>query len=162
MKLSESFFLTRRQDPSSEFSDASKLLVKSGMVIRNDSGIYSYLPMGLRVIENIKNIIREEFSKLKSEELLLATIVRDDNPNDDALEEVYHIVDRNNNKMKLVHSSFELFSDVVRQKINSYKDLHFSLYQINNKYRDEKRVGFGIVRMREFLECESYMQKLAN
>ena len=156
MKLSESFFLTRRENPNTEYSDAAKLLVKSGMVLRNDSGIYSYLPMGLRVINNIESIIRDELAKIKNEEVILPTLVRDNYDNESTIEEVFHLVDRNNNRMKLVHSSFELFTDLARQKVNSYKDLHFSLYQINNKYRDEKRVEYGLVRMREFRECESY------
>ncbi len=155
MKLSESFFLTRREDPNTEFSEASKLLVKSGMVLRNDNGFYSYLPMGLKVINNIESIIRDELSKVNSQEVVLPSLMRDSD-NDNVFEEVFHLVDRNNNRMKLAHSSFELFTDLVRQKVNSYKDLHFSLYQINNKFRDEKRVEYGLVRMREFLECESY------
>ena len=156
MKLSESFFLTRREDPNDEFSDVSKLLIKSGMVVKNDNGIYSYLPIGLKVIRNIENIIRSELKKIRAEELLLPTLLRDNFDNENALEEVFHIVDRNNNKMKLAHSSLELFSDLVRHRVKSYKDLHFSLYQLNHKYRDERKVELGLVRMREFLECESY------
>lgn len=155
MRLSNSFFLTRRENPNTEYSDASKLLVKSGLVLRNDNGLYSYLPMGLKVIGNIEAIIRDELSKINNHEVKLPTIMKDDD-HDDVLEEVYHIVDRNNNRMKLAHSSFALFSDLAIQKVNSYKDLHFSLYQINNKYRDEKRVEYGLVRMKEFRECESY------
>ncbi len=156
MRLSESFFITRREDPNNEFSDASKLLVKSGMVIKNDGGLYSYLPIGLKVVDNILKIVRKELSIIHAEEVFLPTLIKDNYDNENIIEEVYHIIDRNNNKMKLAHSSLELFSDLVRQKVNSYKDLHFSLYQINNKYRDEKRVEFGLVRMKEFLECESY------
>lgn len=156
MRLSKSFFLTRRENPSTEYSDVSKLLIKSGMVIRNDGGIYSYLPMGLRVIKNIENIIKDELNNLGCEELLLPTLVKDNYDNENMIEEVFHLIDRNNNKMKLTHSSSELFCDLVRHKITSYKDLHFTLYQINNKYRDERRVELGLVRMREFLECEGY------
>ncbi len=156
MKLSESFFITRRENPNSEFNDVSKLLIKSGMVYKNDNGIYSYLPIGLKVINNVKNIIREELESISSEELLLPTLVKDKYDNENILEEVYHIIDRNNNTMKLTHSSIELFSDLVKQKIRSYKDLHFSLYQINNKYRDEKKAELGLVKMREFIACESY------
>ena len=109
MRLSKSFFLTRRENPSTEYSDVSKLLIKSGMVIRNDGGIYSYLPMGLRVIKNIENIIKDELNNLGCEELLLPTLVKDNYDNENMIEEVFHLIDRNNNKMKLTHSSSELF-----------------------------------------------------
>ncbi len=156
MKTSQSFFITRRESPNNEFNNVSKLLIKSGMVYRNDNGIYSYLPIGLKVVNNVKNVIREELNKISSGELLFPTLIKDKYDNEGSLEEVYHIVDRNNNKMKLIHSSAELFSDLVKHKIKSYKDLHFSLYQINTKFRDEKKVGLGLVRMREYIECESY------
>ena len=156
MKLSESFFLTRRENPNTEFTEASKLLVKSGLVLRNDNGIYSYLPMAIKVLNNIQKIIREELTKIHSEEVILPTLIRDKYDYESTFDEVFHVIDRNNNSMKLVHTSFEVFTDLVRQKVNSYKDLHFTLYQINNKYRDEKRLEYGLVRKREFLECEGY------
>ena len=156
MKLSESFFLTRREDPNDEFNEVSKLLVKSGMVIKNDNGIYSYLPIGLKVIKNIEDIIRQEFKKINCKELLLPILVKDDNEAEITFEEEYHLIDRNENQMKLTHTSVDLFCDLVRHKVRSYKDLHFTLFQINNKFRDEKRVEYGLVRQKEFIECEGY------
>ena len=156
MRMSNSFFLTRREFPSDEYNDASKLLIKSGMVIRNNNGIYSYLPMGYKVVENIKKIIKQELTSVcKAEEVFLPTLVYDDGEEDNIFEEVYQITDRSNNKMKLTHSSSDIYIDLVKHKIKSYKDLHFSLYQFNRKYRDERHTEYGLIRMKEFLQCDA-------
>ena len=78
MRMSESFFITRKELPNDEVSISSKYLIKSGMIYKNDNGIYTYLPFGLRVLENIKKIIREEMKENKAEEVLLPSLISND------------------------------------------------------------------------------------
>ena len=129
MKLSESFFITRKEYPKDEESISAKLLVKSGMIIKNDSGIYTYLPIGLKVIKNIEKIIRSEMKKVKAEELKAKKIKLLE-------EEMYEVYDRNNRHYALCPTHEELFAYLAKAKIQSYKDLHFTLFQISNKFRD--------------------------
>ncbi|MBR4177754.1 MAG: proline--tRNA ligase [Bacilli bacterium] len=161
MKLSNSFFVTRREFPKDEETIASKLLIKSGMILKNSKGIYSYMPIGLKVLENIKKIIRSEMKKNHCEEVIVPTFVssnvfEDSNRSELFDGEMYSLVDRNNNTFNLCPSSEELFAYLASYKIKSYKDLHFTLYQINNKYRDEKHPEYGLVRKKEFYMAESY------
>ena len=158
MRMSNSFFFTRREFPSNEQTISSKLLIKSGMVIKNNNGIYSYLPLGIKVIENIKKIIKKEFNKLNINEVLLPTLVYNDSKNKDIFDEreAYKIIDRNNKEMVLSSSIEDLFVYLASQKIQSYKDLHFGLYQIGNKYRDEKSIEYGLIRKKEFLTMDAY------
>ena len=155
MRLSNDFFITRRNDPKDEFNISSKLLVKSGMVLRNSNGIYSYLPMGLKVVNNIIKIIEEELGEINAYQVKLPTLLEDEYE-DDVLDEVYKLKDRSNKPMKLAHNSEELFANLARHKVTSYKDLHFTLYQINNSYRDESHTEYGLIRMKEFISCSGY------
>ncbi len=154
MRLSESFFITRREDPKDETILASKLLIKSGMILKNETGIYSYLPMGLRVLNNIKSIIRNELNDIKAQEVLLP-IMGKYSESEFGVEE-YNFLDRNDNRFKLFSSSIDLFAYLASCKVNSYKDLHFSLYQINHNFRDEEHPEYGLVRKKEFYTLEAF------
>ncbi len=156
MKISNSFFVTKREYPNDETVESTKLLIKSGMIMKNDKGLYSYLPLGLKVIENIKNIIKEEFSKINAYEVLTPSILSNDlyemSSRDKMFgKEIYEIKDRNNKYFNLLATDEELLSSLAKLKIKSYKDLHFTLYQFNNKYRDEEKTNFGNIRKKEFL-----------
>ena len=154
MKLSSSFFITRRENPKDETILASKLLVRSGMVIKNSNGVYSYLPMGLKVLENVKKIIRDEMKDIHAEEVLVP-VIGNYTETDFGLEE-FNFLDRNDNRLKLYSSSKELFSYLASSQVRSYKDLHFSLYQINHNFRDEEHVEYGLIRKKEFYTLEAY------
>jgi prolyl-tRNA synthetase len=154
MKLSNGFFITRRENPKDESILATKLLIKSGMVIKNTNGVYSYLPMGLRVLKNIKNIIRKEMDNINAEEVLMPVMSK--YSESDFLTEEFNFLDRDNNRLKLFSSARELFSYLASFKVRSYKDLHFTLYQINHNFRDEEHVEYGLVRKKEFYTLESY------
>ena len=154
MKLSNSFFVTRREFPKDESSLASKLLIKSGMVLKNENGVYSYLPMGLKVLENIKKIIREELNDIHAEEVLVPVIGKY-SESEFGVEE-YNFSDRNDNRLKLYSSARDLFSVLASYKVRSYKDLHFTLYQLNHNFRDEEHVEYGLVRKKEFYTLEGY------
>ncbi len=160
MKLSESFFITRKEFPNNEETLSGKLLVKSGMIYKLDNGIYSYLPMGLKVLENIKRIIREEHNRNGYNELLMPSLINENIFNESNRlklfgKELFKVKDRDFNNLCLCPTHEELFSIIANLKIRSYKDLHFNLYQISNKYRDEEKIK-GIIRKKEFLMCDSY------
>ena len=154
MRLSNSFFITRRENPKDESILATKLLIRSGMVIKNTNGVYSYLPMGLRVLQNIKKIIRKEMNSVNAQELLMPVMSK--YTESDFLTEEFNFLDRDNNRLKLFSSASELFSYLVSFKVRSYKDLHFTLYQINHNFRDEEHVEYGLVRKKEFYTLEAY------
>lgn len=161
MKLSNSFFITRRQFPKDENNISSKLLVKSGMIMKLDSGIYSYLPFGFLVLENIKTIIKTELNKINANELLMPSLVDSEvfekTGRNSILEyELFNINNRYNKKYLLCPTSEELFTLAAKYKINSYKDMHFTLYQISNKYRDEEKTELGLIRKKEFLMADAY------
>jgi len=154
MKLSNSFFVTRRENPKDESILATKLLIKSGMVLKNGNGVYSYLPYGLRVLENIKKIIREELEDIHAQEVLVP-VMSNYTESDFGIEE-FNFLDRDDNRLKLFSSARELFAYLASYKVKSYKDLHFSLYQINHNFRDEKHVEYGLIRKKEFYTLEAY------
>ena len=154
MKLSSGFFVTRRENPKDESILASKLLVRSGMVIKNSNGIYSYLPMGLKVLENIKKIIREEMKDIYAEEVLVPVMGKY-TESEFGIEE-FNFLDRDDSRLKLFSSAKELFAYLASAKIKSYRDLHFSLFQINHNFRDEEHIEYGLIRKKEFYTLEAY------
>ena len=154
MKLSSSFFVTRRENPKDENILASKLLVRSGMVLKNANGIYTYLPMGFKVLENIKKIIRSEMKAIHAEEVLVP-VMSNYTESSFGVEE-FNFLDRDDNRLKLFSSAKELFAYLVSSKVKSYRDLHFSLFQINHNFRDEEHVEYGLIRKKEFYTLEAY------
>lgn len=161
MRMSNSFYITRKEYPKDENTISAKLLIKSGMIFKNDNGIYSYLPMGLKVVNNIKNIIRNEMNKINAEEVLMPSLINSDyfeNSGRNIIfdKEMFTLIDRNNIEYSLCPTHEELFAYLVRNKIQSYKDLHFTLYQMSNKFRDEIHPEYGLIRKKEFLMADAY------
>lgn len=161
MKLKGSYFYTLREDVKDEESTSGNLLVRSGMIKRVGSGMYMFLPMGLKVLNNLKNIVNEEMVKAGAEELLMPSLIP---------EEVYdvcgrttafgssmfHITDRSNKKLCLGPTHEELFTIAAKSMVKSYKDLPFTIYQMADKFRDEARPRFGLVRVKEFIMKDAY------
>ena len=161
MRMSDAFFITRKELPNEDSSLSTKLLIKSGMIYKNDNGIFSYLPMGLKALKNIESIIREEFNKNKAQELLMPSLVpsevfKTDNRNNMFDKELFNFKGRNNKDYSLCPTHEELFAMVVRNRINSYRDLHFTLFQISSKFRDEINTKYGLVRKKEFYMADAY------
>ena len=161
MRMSSGFFITRKEYPKDENTISAKLLIKSGMIFKNDNGIYSYLPMGLKVINNIKDLIRKEMEKVNAEEVLMPSIVdysyfENSGRNVIFNEEMFTLKGRNNKEYALCPTHEELFAYLVRNKIQSYKDLHFTLFQMSNKFRDEEHPEYGLIRKKEFLMADAY------
>lgn len=161
MKLKNSYFYTLREDVKGEESKSGNLLVKAGMIKKTSSGIYMYLPLGLRVLENVKNIIREEMNNAGCNEMLMPILTNEEyfeatGRNNNFGKDMFRLKDRYNKKYALGPTHEELFTIASSSKINSYKDMPFNIYQFGTKFRDEMRPRFGIIRVREFLMKDAY------
>ncbi len=161
MKLSESFFFTFREDSKEEESISGKLLTKSGMLKKTSSGIYTYLPLGLKVLKNIENIIRDEMNKKGALELLMPSLLPSEVYEKSGRKanfgkDMFSLKDRFERDMVLGPTHEELFVAAASLKVRSYKDLPFNLYQIADKFRDEPRPRYGLIRVREFFMKDAY------
>ena len=161
MKLNNSYFFTLREDTNSEESVSGNLLVRSGMIKKTSSGVYMFLPLGFRVLENIKNIIREEMNKINSQELIMPSLVSEEyfiksGRRNNFGSEMFTLNDRYDKPYCLGPTHEELFTIAAGYKVKSYKDLPFSLYQIGDKFRDERRPRYGLIRVREFFMKDAY------
>lgn len=161
MKLKNSFFYTIREDVKNEDSKSGNLLVRSGMIKKTSAGIYMYLPLGLKVLRNIENIIREEMNRIDSEEVIMPCLISDEvyeksNRLDSFSNSMFRLKDRFDKNFVLGPTHEELFTMAALGNVKSFKDLPFSLYQINTKFRDEARPRYGLIRVREFLMKDAY------
>ncbi len=161
MKLKNSFFYTNRENIKDEDSTSGNLLVRSGMIKKTSSGIYMYLPLGYKVLKNIENIIREEMNKINSEEVLLPCLISSDiyeqsNRLNLFGKSMFSLEDRYDKKYVLGPTHEELFTIAALAATKSFKNLPFTLYQMNTKFRDEARPRYGLIRVREFIMKDAY------
>ena len=161
MRLKNSFFYTLRENIKDEDSVSGNLLVRSGMIKKSSSGIYIYMPLGYKVLRNIENIIREEMNNAGAEELLMPVLSNEEyfiksGRLSSFGKEMFKVEDRFNKKYALGPTHEELFTVAASMKIKSFKDLPFNLYQIQNKFRDEARPRYGLIRLREFSMKDAY------
>lgn len=161
MKLSENFFYTLREDLKDEESISGNLLVKSGMFKKVGNGIYMKMPIGQKVVENVKKIIRECMNEAGAKEvtmpLLLPIEMFQKSGRYDAFgPSIFKLNDRYNRPYVLGPTHEEFFVLAATMKSHSYKDFPYTLYQIGNKYRDEVRPRLGLIRTREFTMKDAY------
>ena len=161
MKLKESYFFTMRENSKDEETISGNLLVRSGMVKKAGSGIYYLLPMGLRVAKKIENIVREEMNNTGAQELVMPSILPEDvyvksGRRDNFGDDMFGLKDRYGRKYVLGPTHEEMFVEAAKEHIKSYKDMPINLYQIANKYRDEPRPRYGLIRVREFVMKDAY------
>lgn len=152
---------TLRENPAEAQIVSHRLMLRAGMIRQSSAGIYSWLPLGLRVLKNIENIVREEQDAAGFQELLMPTIQpadlwRESGRYDDYGKEMLRITDRHDRDMLFGPTNEELITDIFRNSVKSYRDLPRLLYHIQWKFRDEVRPRFGIMRGREFLMKDSY------
>ncbi len=161
MKLKNNFFYTIREDVKDEDSISGNLLVRSGMIKKSSAGVYMFLPLGFRVLKNIEKIIREEMSKAGALELSMPTLIP---------KEIYEstgrvqsfgkssfsLKDRFERDYILGPTHEELFTIASISNIKSYKDMPYTLYQFQTKFRDEARPRYGLIRVREFVMKDAY------
>jgi prolyl-tRNA synthetase len=161
LRMSSLFVRTLRDDPADAEVPSHKLLVRAGYIRRNAPGIYTWLPLGLRVLRRIENIIRAEMDAIGAQELLFpALLPRDPYEASGRWTEygdsIFRLQDRKGADYLLGPTHEEMFTLVVKDLYSSYKDLPLAIYQIQNKYRDEARPRAGILRGREFVMKDSY------
>ena len=161
MRLSKLYMPTLREVPSDAEIASHQLLLRAGMIRLNVSGIYSYLPLGYRVIRKIEEINREEMDRAGSQECHLSAVQSREMWEESGRwatfgPEMFKLKDRNSREFCLGPTHEEYFTTLVRDEIRSYKQLPLSLYQIQTKYRDEKRPRFGVIRAREFIMKDAY------
>ncbi len=161
MKLSRFFLPTLKETPSEAQIVSHRLMLRAAMIRQSAAGIYSWLPLGLRVLQKIENIVRQEQNRAGAVELLMPTIQpadlwRESNRYDDYGQEMLRISDRHDRELLYGPTNEELITDIFRGTVRSYKDLPKNLYHIQWKFRDEIRPRFGVMRGREFLMKDAY------
>ena len=161
MKLSDYFLKPRKDTPSDATLISHKLMIKSSMIKQTTSGIYTWLPLGLKVLQKIEDIVRTVHNRYGCQELLMPTIQssniwKKSGRYNDYGPEMLKFYDRNKKELLYGPTNEELITEVFKEYINSYKDLPKNLYQIQWKFRDEIRPRFGVMRCREFLMKDNY------
>ncbi len=161
MKLSNSYFTTLKENVKDEESVSANLLVRAGMIKKSSSGIYTFLPLGLKTLRKIENIVREEMNKIDSQELVMPSLLPEEVYIQSGRREIFGhdmftLKDRFNRNYALGPTHEELFVEVAKDVIKSYKDMPISLYQMATKYRDEPRSRYGLIRTREFVMKDAY------
>jgi prolyl-tRNA synthetase len=161
MKYTEYFIPTLKEDPSEAEVISHKLMIRAGMIRKVAAGIYNYLPLGLRMIKKIENIVREEMNKAGAVEILMPAVVpaelwQESNRWDYYGKELLRLKDRHSREFCIGPTHEEVVTDLVRREIKSYKQLPINLYQIQTKFRDEMRPRFGLMRGREFIMKDAY------
>jgi prolyl-tRNA synthetase len=162
MKLTELFTKTSKTVPADETAKNAQLLIKAGFIYKEMAGVYAYLPLGLRVIENIKQIIREEMNAVGGQELLMTTLQRQelwektDRWDDQKVDIWFKSKLKNGTDVGFGWSHEEQITEMMKSYISSYRDLPFSVYQFQTKLRNELRAKSGILRSREFIMKDLY------
>ena len=161
MKASQFFISTLKEAPAEAALPSHKLMLRAGLIKANASGLYTWMPMGLRVLRKVENIVREEMNRAGAIELLMpviqpADLWKESGRWDFYGDELLRITDRHDNEFCFSPTCEEMVTDIVRKEINSYKQLPKNFYHINTKFRDERRPRFGVMRAREFVMKDAY------
>ena len=161
MRLTRYFMPTLKETPAEAQIISHRLMLRAGMVRQSAAGIYSWLPLGLRVLKKIEQIVREEQNRSGAHEVLMPTIQsadlwKESGRYDDYGKEMLRIKDRHDRDMLYGPTNEELITDIFRFYVKSYRDLPQNLYHIQWKFRDEVRPRFGVMRGREFLMKDAY------
>lgn len=161
MKMKRYYMPTLREDPQEAEIISHKLLLRAGMIRKSAAGIYSYLPLGYRAIRKVENIVREEMDRIGGYEILMSALQPKEIWEESGRwqtfgPEMFKVTDRNEREFCLGPTAEEYFTTLINGEIKSYKQLPLNIYQIQTKYRDEKRPRFGINRAREFSMKDAY------
>ena len=161
MYLSKLFIPLIKEIPSEAKIKSHQLMIRTGMIKQSSAGIYSWLPLGFKIMKKIENIVREEQNKIGAQELLMPTIQsaeiwKESGRYDDYGEEMLRIKDRQGKEMLYGPTNEELITEIFRSSVKSYKSLPQILYHIQWKFRDELRPRFGVMRCKEFFMKDAY------
>ena len=161
MLFSKMFIPTVKEDPKEAEVISHRLMLRAGFIRKLASGIYTWLPLGLRSLRKVEQFIRDEMNRKGAQEILMPLV----QPKELWVEstrwekygkELLRFGDRNNRELCLAPTHEEVVTDLVRREVKSYKDLPLTLYQIQTKFRDEIRPRFGVMRGREFTMKDAY------
>ena len=161
MRLSKYFLPLLKETPSDATVASHRYMLRAGMIRQNSAGIYTWLPLGHKVLKKIEQIVREEQNKAGAIEMLMPTIQSADLWKETGRYDAYgpemlRITDRQEREMLYGPTNEDMITDVFRSFVRSYKDLPKMLYHIQWKFRDERRPRFGVMRGREFLMKDTY------
>ena len=161
MKLSNLLMPTLREVPAEAEITSHQLMMRAGLMRKLAAGVYSYLPLGLKTLHKIENIIREEMDNAGAQELLMSALLpaeyyQASHRWDVFGPEMFRLKDRNDRDFCLGPTHEEIFTMAVKNDVHSYKDYPMTLYQMQTKYRDERRPRFGVMRSREFIMKDAY------
>ena len=161
MKASQFFISTLKEAPADAEVVSHRLMTRAGMIKKLGAGIYTYMPMGLRVIQKVERIVREEMNRAGAVELTMPVVQpaeywQETGRFDKMGPELLRIQDRHGRDFVVQPTSEEVVTDIARQELRSYKQLPKNLYQIQTKFRDERRPRFGLMRGREFIMKDAY------
>ncbi len=161
MKASRFFISTQKEAPADAEVASHKLMMRAGLIKKLGAGIYSYMPMGLRVIRKVEAIVREEMNRAGAVELLMPVVQpaefwQETGRFDKMGPELLRVKDRHDRDFVIQPTSEEVVTDIARQEIKSYKQLPRNFYHVQTKFRDERRPRFGVMRSREFIMKDAY------
>ena len=161
MKMSKLFLSTLREVPAEAETISHQLMLRAGIIRKLAAGVYSYLPLGHRVLKKVENIVRTEMDAADAQELLMSALLPAESYQASGRWDVFgpnmfKLKDRNGRDFCLGPTHEEIFTETVKSCLKSYRQLPVTLYQIQNKYRDESRPRFGIIRSREFTMKDAY------
>ena len=161
LRMSKLYAPTLKEDPADAEIASHRLLLRAGMIRKTASGVYTFLPLGQRVLAKVSNIVREEMNAINSQEIMMpalqpAELWHESGRWDDYGPELMRLNDRHDHGMCLGPTHEELITALIRNELRSYKELPCSLYQIQVKFRDEIRPRFGLLRSREFIMKDAY------
>lgn len=161
MKVSNLFMPTMREVPKEAEIPSYELMLRAGLMRKMASGVFNYLPLGCRVLSKIEAIVREEMDRAGAQEILCSALIPSELWKESGRweafgPEMFKLRDRNGREFCLGPTHEEVFTDLIRNEIKSYKDLPLNLYQIQTKYRDEIRPRFGVMRSKEFVMKDAY------
>ncbi|MBQ0139345.1 MAG: proline--tRNA ligase [Kurthia sp.] len=161
MKQSKTFIPTLREVPADAEVKSHQLLLRAGFIRQNTSGVYSYLPLAKKILTKIETIVREEMDNIGSNEILMPSLQSAELWQESGRWEAYgpelmRLTDRHNRQFALGPTHEEVVTSLIRDELKSYKKLPLTLYQVQTKFRDEKRPRFGLLRGREFIMKDAY------
>ena len=161
MKMSNMLLNTMKEVPAEAEIPSHQLMLRAGLMRKLASGVYNYMPLGLRVLKKVENIIREEMESAGAQEFLASALLPSELWKESGRwelmgPEMFKLKDRNEREFCLGPTHEEVFTDIARNEIKSYKQLPLNLYQIQTKYRDERRPRYGVIRSREFIMKDAY------
>jgi prolyl-tRNA synthetase len=161
MRVSKYVLPTLKENPSDAVVLSHRLMLRAGLMRKESAGMYAYLPLGLKVLRKVTNIVKEEMDRAGAHECLMPELTNADYWKESGRwytmgPEMFRIEDRNGLEYALGPTHEEAFTNLVRSVVSSYRDLPLNLYQINTKFRDEIRPRFGVIRSKEFIMKDAY------